>query len=75
MPRTTIALDATTRDALTRVSTELASATADETVRRLIWEHDCAAALQRLDGDPQLLAGYQEESQLLAESDVSVSEP
>lgn len=74
MSRTTIAVETTTRDALTAVAAKLGSTSMDDTLRSLLWEHDCNEALARLDADPETLAAYRDEAQKLAEADVTVYE-
>lgn len=71
MSQTTIRVDTTRRAALARVAAERHE-TMDEALDRLIWEHDCAESLARLDADPVALAEYQAEAFTLAEVDVAV---
>ena len=74
MARTTIAVEAATRDKLARIAASQGGVSLDEALRTLIYEHECAEALRRLDADPVALADYRREAQEWAEVDVQVAE-
>jgi hypothetical protein len=74
MARTTIAVETATRDALMALCASMGSASMDEAVRVLIFEHECAEALSRLDADPAALADYRAAGESLAEVDVEVQD-
>lgn len=74
MSKTTIAVQAATRDALTAVCKQLGSTSMDEALRSLIWEHECMESLARLDADPEALADYRRETDLLGNAATEVIE-
>lgn len=72
--RTSIAVSHETQAALTRAMARLNTSTLDATVRALLFESECNAALARLDADPEALAEYRAEAKAWAEFDVAVPE-
>jgi len=73
MPQTTIRVETTQRDALARVAAER-NETLGEALKRLVWEHDCKTSLERLEADPEMLADYQAEAEMLANAATEVIE-
>lgn len=56
------------RDKLAKIANEdLGGVSLDTALRELVFEHESAAALARLEADPQALADYQRESHQWAE--------
>lgn len=73
MSQTTIRVDTAQREALARIAAEH-NESQDAALRRLIWEHDVAASLARLEADPEALADYQAETDALGNAAVEVVE-
>ena len=74
MPRTTIAVESATRDRLAGRAKAMGGVSLDEALQALLFEHECAEALTRLDADPAQLQKYRAEAQAWAELDVRVVE-
>lgn len=74
MPRTTIAVESATRDRLAGRAKAMGGVSLDEALQALLFEHECAEALARLDADPAQLRDYREQARAWAELDVPVTE-
>lgn len=71
--QTSMRIRSSNRDALGRIAQhDYGGASLDETVARLVFEHESFAALARLSDED--LQDYQDEHRQLAETDVAVSE-
>lgn len=73
MSQTTIRVDTTHRDALARVAAERHE-TLDAALARLVWEHDCRESLAAVEADPEALADYENETDLLGNAATEVVE-
>lgn len=73
MTQTTIRVDTALRDALARVAAERHE-TLGGALARLVWEHDCARSLERLQDDPEAYAEHLAEGEALAEAASEVHE-
>lgn len=69
--QTSIRVDVAQRDALARVAAERQESQ-DQALRRLIWEHDCATSLARLEADPVALYDYEVETGLFGNAATEV---
>jgi ribosomal protein L12E/L44/L45/RPP1/RPP2 len=71
--QTSMRVSVEVRDALARIaSDELGGVSLDEALRIILFQHQTAAAIARLEADPEALADYQREAQEWAELDVRV---
>jgi hypothetical protein len=74
--QTTMRVSEESRDTLARIArTEYGGATLDEALRRVLFEHDALASVQRLAADPQALAEYRAEAGAWAELDMADPDP
>lgn len=61
------------RDALARIAAdEMGGVSLDEALRVILFQHQAAVAVARLEADPEALADYRREAQEWAELDVRV---
>lgn len=73
--QTSMRVSAVNRDTLARIATrELGGVSLDEALRIVLFQHETAAAIARLEADPEALAQYQHEAREWAELDVAVRE-
>jgi hypothetical protein len=71
--QTSMRVSVEARDALARIaSDELGGVSLDEALRIILFQHQTAAAVVRLEADPEALADYRREAQEWAELDVRV---
>jgi ribosomal protein L12E/L44/L45/RPP1/RPP2 len=71
--QTSMRVSVEARDALARIAAdELGGVSLDEALRIILCQHETAAAVARLEADPEALADYQREAQEWAELDVRV---
>lgn len=73
--QTSMRVSAENRDALARIAAEeLGGASLDEALRVLIWQHQAAQGVARLEADEQALSEYRDEAREWAELDAAVTE-
>ena len=69
---TSMRVSVETRDRLAKIANEdLGGVSLDAALREVVFEHESAVALARLEADPQALAEYQRESHRLAEMGIA----
>lgn len=73
--QTSMRVDQVNRDALARIAAEeLGGASLDEALRMLLFQHETAKAVARLEANPEALAEWQREAREWAELDTAVVE-
>jgi len=73
--QTSIRVDQANRDALAHIAKdELGGVSLDEALRVLLFHHQTAQAVARLEADPEALAEWQREAREWAELDTAVAE-
>jgi len=73
--QTSMRVSTEVRDALARIAAEeFGGVSLDEALRIVLFQYETAAAVARLEADPDALADYQREAREWAELDVQVRE-
>ena len=68
--QTSIRVDGASRDELSRIAADdLGGVTLDEALRTVLFHYHTISAIERLESDPEALAEYRREAQLLADVD------
>lgn len=70
--QTTIRVGTVTRDRLSAIAQQNGDESLDAALTRLIFEHDCVAAMRRLEADPEALADYEAETDALGNAATEV---
>ena len=73
--QTSMRVSSESRDHLARIAAdELGGVSLDEALRIVLFRHDVAVSVARLEADPEMLADYQREAREWAELDPAVQE-